>query len=668
MNYKKYIFYLLATLINFSNQTEEPDKDVESFEAPIMMLDSLQLTLSSKLLLDIYSPKGQTLKGYLGWLPRRSNTTYTNCTENASSEEICLKYGKNMELTITKDDSDECEEDSMTCHSVQCYHIHWKNHMSSAMDCFLLGEDFWYGGGETISQRWPLQGDSRSWHPVISGDPLHHSHGSVVENLWLSSAGFAIYVEHHAPLFASFNESGSGNLCFSTAKKFPYENIPKSHKPELAYSICTAMTIKEAYKYTARKWFNKPKTVPEEYVFQYPIWSTWARYKRLINESLVLDFAQKIKNSELPASQMEIDDKWESCYGDLEFDLEKFPNPKRMTTQLEDLGFPTTLWVHPFCSPECKSYNIGKEKGFWVKDKEGNPIEVKWWNGMDNAMLDTTNKKAVEWFTDKLIRLKKVYGIASFKFDAGEVQWIQSNFTFDDADANLQPNIYTREYARLASEFGGRVEVRVGYETQDLPVFVRMFDKFSHWDYTNGLQTLIPNAFHLSILGYPFILPDMIGGNNYTPNNGSIPSSELYIRWLEANIFMPALQFSIAPFDYDEEVLKITKKMLDLRENYISYILKTARHCVWSGGPIIRPLWWIAPDDTEVMSIDSQFVVGDTIMVAPVLEKGANKRHIYLPDGKWADGNNRNKVYEGYRWLYDYKAPLSSLPFFIKQS
>ena len=77
-----------------------------------------------------------------------------------------------------------------------------------------------------------------------------------------------------------------------------------------------------------------------------------------------------------------------------------------------------------------------------------------------------------------------------------------------------------------------------------------MLDKESRWGYDNGLQSLIPTLLHFG-LGYPFVLPDMIGGNAY----GERPTKELYIRWMQANSFMPSVQFSIVPWDYDAEVI-----------------------------------------------------------------------------------------------------------------
>ncbi|CAL1286044.1 unnamed protein product [Larinioides sclopetarius] len=650
-----------------AQSVHDSQDDPNEFGVPTLLLGSLHLTLTTKLLLDVQSPTA-ALKGYLGWLPRNSNMTYTSCTgDDSTPESICLKYGKDMKLLVTQDNEDNCDEDSLTCHAVECHKIHWTNHIGGSMDCFILGEDDWYGGSEMIHQRWPIQDEIRSWYPAATGDPLHHPSGNVVENLWLSSSGFSIYVEHDVPLFMNFNESGSGKMCFTTSsKKHPYE-MEVHDKQDLTYHICSAPSVKVAYLYSLHRWIETPEDIPEETMIQYPVWSTWARYKRHINQSVVMAFASEIQSMDFPVSQLEIDDKWESCYGDLDFDLEKFPDPKDMVNELRVDRFPVTLWVHPFCNVECGCFNIGKENDLWVKDAKGEVLEVKWWNGDEAAVLDTTNKAAVEWYVERLKMLQSKYGITSFKFDAGEVLWMSENFVLHDPEANQQPNLFSKSYAEIASIFGRRVEVRTGFGSQNLPIFVRMFDKFSRWDYENGLKTLIPNALQLSLMGYFFVLPDMIGGNNYGSLNGTLPDRELYIRWIEATVFLPVIQFSIVPWDYDEEVVNIAKKMVDLHEKYADHIIKVAMDATASGKPVIRPLWWIAPDDTDALRTDSQFLVGDDIMVAPVLVKGRKKRNIYLPEGQWRDVQ-RGKTHDGPQWLFNYEAPLNFLPFFMRLS
>ena len=99
-----------------------------------------------------------------------------------------------------------------------------------------------------------------------------------------------------------------------------------------------------------------------------------------------------------------------------------------------------------------------------------------------------------------------------------------------------------------------------------------MMDKDSYWGYDNGLQTVIPTALLFSTIGYPFILPDMIGGNVYYDEE--LPSEELFIRWMQLNAFMPAMQFSISPWQYDDEKVKtISKKYMAIGQ-ILSRILK----------------------------------------------------------------------------------------------
>ena len=71
--------------------------------------------------------------------------------------------------------------------------------------------------------------------------------------------------------------------------------------------------------------------------------------------------------SGLPYSQLEIDDNWTPRYGDLDFDSDKFPNPKDMVTQLTHLGFRVTVWVHPFLNMDSKAARYAASKGYVVR-------------------------------------------------------------------------------------------------------------------------------------------------------------------------------------------------------------------------------------------------------------------------------------------------------------
>lgn len=107
----------------------------------------------------------------------------------------------------------------------------------------------------------------------------------------------------------------------------------------------------------------------------------------------------------------------------------------------------------------------------------------------------------------------------------------------------------------------------------------------------------------MSVLGYPFILPDMIGGNAYTFIGDNIdfnadtiayPDKEVYIRWAQVTAFLPSMQFSIPPWHYGDEVDRICKELVEIHENLVYPLLeKYGNLAVQNGSPIIRPMWWV---------------------------------------------------------------------------
>jgi alpha-glucosidase len=86
----------------------------------------------------------------------------------------------------------------------------------------------------------------------------------------------------------------------------------------------------------------------------------------------------------------------------------------------------------------------------------------------------------------------------------------------------------------------------------------------------------------------------MIGGNGY---NNHPPNKEMFLRWLQANVFMPSLQFSYVPWDYDNETIALSHKFVNLHAQYTPEIMKRFKLAVETGEPVNPPLWWISPSD-----------------------------------------------------------------------
>ena len=563
-------------------------------------------------------------------------------------------------------------------HEISCYHIRWETLPGSVhnpVDCVNIGsKTHWYGGGEVRADRWTIEKQPMKMQPFLPSDIIQdrEAYGSVLERYWLSSKGVGVYVDDSVPLHVSVNKE---QLCFKAQyEDSPYKSSSEQLKlPVLDYKVCLGENVKAVHEFMAYNNWDRPQGIPDERMMKYPIWSTWARYKVGVDQNRVLEFASEITQHGFLGCQIEIDDMYTPTYGDFVFDKQKFPDPILMRKKLRNHGFKTTSWIMPFHNMDSQAFADGMEYEFFIKAaNEDVPALTKWWQGT-GAVLDVTKQSAVKWFGRRLQELREE-GVDSFKFDAGEVNWLPLGSR--TATPLKHIHHYTKAYAEAMYQISDNMaEVRAAYRNQNLPIFVRMMDKLSRWDYDLGLRTLIPTALTFGLIGYPFVLPDMVGGNAYGEadnlDDTILPDKELFIRWVQITAFMPAMQFSIAPWQYDKETIAISNKYVKLHESYIfPKVLKLARQAMTTGEPIIRPLWWADPNDKKTHGVDDQFLVGNEILVAPIVDKGATQRKIYLPKGRWRDmlHEKSGQVYEGGEMVWDYPIALDQIAYFERTS
>ena len=409
----------------------------------------------------------------------------------------------------------------------------------------------------------------------------------------------------------------------------------------------------------------KPTKCVDTNLIHGPKWSTWGRFKTAVDQEKVLKFADEILDFDFEHSIMEVDDKWSSQYGELEFDKIKFPNPKKMVDELHEKGFKVTLWVTPFVVAGTKAYEEGVKNNYFVKSKVVSPGHVKpgffsWWQPPPVVAIDLTNKTARDWFLNGLHNLQWRYGIDGFKFDAGEPCFLPKEF--ETKIPMKHPSEYTKLWSTEIANNFELSEVRSGHHSTDSGVWTRIGDTFSSWTTSNGLRSLIPHMLTSSIGGYPFCLPDMIGGNAYSGG----PSRELFVRWAEANCFMPAMQFSIPPWEFGKDVAKATKKVLGTRSKIIKLIEGNARESSETLMPICSPLWWLAPEDENTFDVSDQFCLGNDIVVAPVVHDQQRRRSVYLPEGIWKEFEG-TETFKGGQWIEGgYEAGIYEIPAFVR--
>ncbi|CAO1334755.1 unnamed protein product [Diamesa serratosioi] len=546
------------------------------------------------------------------------------------------------------------------------FSISRRNIRKSANDCINLegkSKVNWYGGNQQREQYYPIQNITHKHASYVTKELYNMA---IAERYWLNSNGVYFFVNPDVPLFIDQNNEFIGYMCLQAKRSLPYDTYHATF--DFTYHVGIAINARQAHLQAIQRFLKKPAGHPDEMMVRQPVWSTWARYKAAVNEKVVIEFANEILENGF-TGQFELDDDWEKCYGALEFNTVKFPNIKELTDSLKAQGFRVTLWIHPFINKPCEPYySEAKDKGYFVKSHAGS-VDTQWWNSQPGqaSYVDFTKTAAAQWFSNRLKLLQTNAGIDSFKFDAGESSWTPEDPVLNATYKEI-PHKITIDYVKTVSKFGSLVEVRSGQFTQDLPVFVRMIDKDSVWTMNNGLPTLITTLLQLNMAGYPLVLPDMIGGNGYGASlvESVPPTEELFLRWLQANTFMPSLQFSYVPWDYSTDAITISRKFTQLHDKYTELIMERFKLAVSTGEPVNPPIWWIAPEDKIAQEISDEFLLGEKILVAPVVEQGKLQRDIYLPAGTWEDGNTGELHKTTGKWLRNYLAPLDTLPYFIK--
>jgi len=321
------------------------------------------------------------------------------------------------------------------------------------------------------------------------------------------------------------------------------------------------------------------------------------------------------------------------------------------------MGFKVMLWVVPFVSSDSPVYRYLAEKKLLIfqDSLKTKPAIIYWWNGA-SALVDLSNPGGYGWFKEQLNILVEQYGVDGFKFDAGDPESYIGKYSF----GNLDPNDHCEAYARLGLEYQLN-EFRACWKMAGQPLVQRLRDKSHTWD---DVRVLIPDMIGLGLIGHQFGCPDLIGGGEWTSfQDTSILDEELIVRSSEVSALMPMMQFSVAPWRVlGKANLAICRNMAELHYRMGNEILELAKECAVSGEPMVRNLEYEYPGK-GYEDIRDEFLLGNRILVAPVVHKGHRSREVIFPEGKWQgdDGSTVNGPV-----TLKIEVPLERLPWYRK--
>ncbi|HEY9611618.1 TIM-barrel domain-containing protein [Allocoleopsis sp.] len=189
-------------------------------------------------------------------------------------------------------------------------------------------------------------------------------------------------------------------------------------------------------------------------------------------------------------------------------------------------------------------------------------------------------------------------------------------------------------------------------------------DTYSHWEV---LQFLVDFTARAGNVGVSYWSNDLGGFFGHVPGVPII-DPELFVRWVQFGCFSPIVRCHSdhgrrEPWSYGQWVLNAIRKALQLRMQLIPYLYHLSRVAYETGLPLCRPLYLAYPEDEEAYQVTTQFLLGDRILVAPVVESGGY-RSVYLPEGQWWE-RSTGQCYTGRQHLNLY-VPLDRIPVFVQ--
>lgn len=496
-------------------------------------------------------------------------------------------------------------------------------------------DEYWYGGCVMDGPVYPFNSESNYSLEIINLDTANQT-----APCFLSTKGRAFWSRDGFNLYV---------------KEGKFEIIAKSD----IFLYEDGTTLRDAQQLLAKYNFSFGKIPPVEF-FKMPQWNSWIELLYKQNEIDILKYANGVIDHGLPAGILMIDDLWADYYGRWKFSARKFPNAKETIDKLHDMGFKVMLWVCPFVTPDTEEYHFLRDEDLLIRSKSGEPVIRKWWNGY-SAILDLSNPKAYKWLKDELTELQEDTGVDGFKFDAGDPRF------YSNEDISYM-RLSVWEQVELWSKFGTEFpfnEYRMNYKNQGEALVNRLQDKSFEWG-EDGLSELIPSSLTQGLLGYYYSCPDMIGGGQFLSFLAKDElDQELIVRSAQCSALMPMMQFSAAPWRVlDKEHFELCKEAADIHVKYSNYIIELAKNASKTGQPIIRPMSYDYPE-SGVKYNRTQFMLGDKVLVAPVLEKGAETKEVFFPRGKWQSVNGDREVIEGPR-VEKVKVDLAALPVYKK--
>lgn len=426
---------------------------------------------------------------------------------------------------------------------------------------------------------------------------------------------------------------------------------------EMSYSVIGGEDLKSILN-TYTDLTGKPPLVPE---WSYGLWLSTS-FTTDYDEKTVLDFVDGMAKRNIPLSVFHFDCRWmkELEWCNFEWDKSKFPDPEGLLKKLRDRGLKICVWINSYIGQKSPLFEEGVKNGYFIKNEDGSVWQWdKWQAGM--AIVDFTNPEATKWYQGYLKKLVAM-GVDCFKTDFGERIPTEGVKYYDGSDPELMHNYYTYLYNKAV------YDVLVETKGADQAIlFARSATVGSqrfpvHWggDCSSNYPSMAESlraGLSFGMSGFGYWSHDIAGFEDQA-------TPDLYKRWTQFGLLSSHSRYhgSTAykvPWLYGDEAVDVAREFVDLKLELKPYLLKMAQETHETGVPMMRAMVLEFPDDPTCEDIDTQYMLGDDLLVAPVFREDGVARFYVPDDGSGQPWTNiiTKTAYEPGKWYteqYDY--------------
>ncbi|MEO8370770.1 MAG: TIM-barrel domain-containing protein [Candidatus Solibacter sp.] len=400
-----------------------------------------------------------------------------------------------------------------------------------------------------------------------------------------------------------------------------------------------------------------------------PLWGlgVWYRGHSKFNAQNALKLAAELRDSHMPIDVFGLEPGWQSQSYSSSFvwSPDRFPDPEGFLKKMDSMGYKVNLWEHAFVHPTSPIHDK-------LKPLSG---DYRVWKGLvpDFSLAET--RKIFGGLHDALI----AQGISGFKLDENDNQpvsarpWSFPEFSrfpsgMDGEQMHslfgvlYQQTLYDRYRARNVRTYNS---VRASYAMASPLPFVLYSDHYLHKDFVRAILT----SGFVGVLWSPELRHAQSIEDLYRRIQTIVMSPQALVNgwyimhppWWQIDRVKNAAN---EPMENYKEVEAVCRELFQLRMSLIPYLYSAFSQYRETGKPPFRALVLEYPEDPLTFRIEDEYMMGDSLLIAPLFAGDDGKRKVYLPKGAWYDFWT-GKRYEGQQ-SYTIEMGPTRIPVFAK--